>query len=129
MAFKLGYKPLPGIAHGGKLDKKFKFKVEHKKLDEGIVAEAVSGKKMVINEDVPKDSNLYKQAVAHEAVHCKEMSEGRIAYGDDWVRSDGKTYPRNKDKGEIKWVDGKWYPEGDKVFPWEQRAMKAENNV
>ena len=124
MAFKLGrYKTLPGIATSGKLDKKFKFKVEHKKLDEGVVAEAVSGKKMVVSEDVPKDSNLYKQAVAHEAVHCKEMSEGRIAYGDDWVRSDGKTYPR-KD-GKIKY-NGEWKDEGDSSFPWEKRAEKAE---
>ena len=129
MAFKLGYKPLPGIAHGGNIKNKFKFKVEHKDLGDDTVAEAVSKDKIIINKDVPKDSRLYKQAIAHEAVHCREMAEGRIAYGDDWVRSDGKTYPRNKDKGEIKWIDGKWYPEGDKIFPWEQRAKKAEQYV
>jgi hypothetical protein len=99
MAFKLGYRRLPGIANGGNIK----------------------------NKDVDKDSKLYKEALAHEAVHCKEMSEGRIAYGDDWVRSDGKTYPR-KD-GKIKWTDGKWYDEGHEIFPWEQRAMKAENYV
>jgi hypothetical protein len=126
MAFKLGNKPLPGIAHGGEIKKKHKFKIEHKNLDEGIVAEAVSANKIVIDKDVPKDSKLYKEAVAHEAVHCKEMGEGRIAYGDDWVRSDGKTYAR-KD-GKIKY-NGEWKPEGDPSFPWEQRAMKAENNV
>ena len=126
MAFKLGNKPLPGIAHGGEIKKKHKFKIEHKNLDEGIVAEAVSANKIVIDKDVPKDSKLYKEAVAHEAVHCKEMGEGRIAYGDNWVRSDGKTYAR-KD-GKIKY-NGEWKPEGDPSFPWEQRAMKAENNV
>ena len=126
MAFKLGNKPLPGIAHGGDIKKKHKFKIEYKNLDEGIVAEAVSANKIVINKNVPKDSKLYKEAVAHEAVHCKEMGEGRIAYGDDWVRSDGKTYAR-KD-GKIKY-NGEWKPEGDKSFPWEKRAMKAEKNV
>ena len=40
MAFKMGNTPLPGIAHGGDIKKKHGFKVEHKKLDEGIVAEA-----------------------------------------------------------------------------------------
>jgi hypothetical protein len=126
MAFKLGYKPLPGIAHGGDIKRKHKFKVEHKKLDEGVTAEAVSKDKIVIDKDVPKDSKLYKEAVAHEALHAKEMAEGRIAYGDDWVRSDGRTYPR-KD-GKIKY-NGKWYEEGSSIFPWEQRAMKAEKNV
>ena len=126
MAFKLGNKPLPGIAHGGDIKKKHKFKIEHKDLNEGIVAEAVSASKIVIDKDVPKDSKLYKEAVAHEAVHCKEMGEGRIAYGDDWVRSDGKTYAR-KD-GKIKY-NGEWKLEGDPSFPWEQRAIKAEKNV
>ena len=124
MAFKLGRKPLPGIAHNGQLNKKLNIK--HKDLEEGTVAEAVSGNEMVIDKDVPKDSRLYKEAVAHEAVHCKEMAEGRIAYGEDWVRSDGKTYPR-KD-GKIKY-NGEWHEEGSEVFPWEQRAMNAENYV
>ena len=119
MAFKLGrYKTLPGIATNGKLNKKFNFKIEHKDLEEGVTAEAVSKDKMVIDKDVPKGSDLYKRAVAHEAVHCKEMAEGRIAYGDDWVRADGK----------IKY-NGEWHEEGSKVFPWEQRAMKAEKYV
>jgi len=127
MAFKLGrYKKLPGIANNGKLNKKFNFKIEHKDLADDVVAEAVSGSKMIIDKDVPKDSKLYKQAVAHEAVHCKEMAEGRIAYGDDWVRADGKTYAR-KD-GMIKY-NGEWHEEGSSVFPWEQRAMKAEKYV
>ena len=126
MAFKLGNKPLPGIAHGGQLNKKLGFKVEHRDLEEGITAEAISANKIVIDKDVPKDSKLYKQAVAHEAVHCREMAEGRISYGDDWVRADGKTYPR-KD-GMIKY-NGEWHEEGSSVFPWEQRAMNAEKNV
>ena len=100
--------------------------MEHKKLEKGITAEAISADKIVVDKDVPKDSQLYKEAVAHEGLHAKEMGEGRIAYGDDWVRSDGKTYPR-KD-GKIKY-NGKWKSEGDKSFPWEKRAMKAENNV
>ena len=126
MAFKLGNNPLPGIAHGGQLNKKFGFKIEHRDLEEGVTAEAISANKIVIDKDVPKDSKLYKQAVAHEAVHCREMAEGRIAYGDDWVRADGKTYPR-KD-GMIKY-NGEWHEEGSSVFPWEQRAIKAEKYV
>ena len=128
MAFKLGNKPLPGIAHGGNIEKKHEFgvRVKRKKLEEGVTAEAISADEMVIDKDVPKDSKLYKEAVAHEMVHCKEMASGRIAYGDDWVRSDGETYER-KD-GKIKY-NGKWYEEGDDRLPWEKRAIAAEKNA
>ena len=127
MAFKLNkYKPLPGIAHGGNIIKKHKFKIEHKDLDKGVVAEAVNANKIIIDKDVPKGSKLYKQAVAHEAVHAKEMGEGKISYGDDWVRDGNKTYARKN--GKIKY-NGKWHEEGSHVFPWEKRAVKAEKNV
>ena len=126
MAFKLGNKPLPGIAHGGEISRKHDFKIKHRDLEKGVVAEATSANEIVIDKDVPKDSKLYKEAVAHEAVHCREMAEGRIAYGDDWVRADGKTYHR-KD-GMIKY-NGEWHEEGSSVVPWEQRAMNAEKNV
>ena len=127
MAFKLNrYKPLPGIAHGGNINKKHSFKIEHKDLDEGVVAEAVNANKIVIDKDVPKDSKLYKEAVAHEEVHAEEMGNGTIEYGDDFVRDGNNTFHR-KD-GKIKY-NGKWLPEGSSAFPWEKRAMKAEKNV
>ena len=128
MAFKLGNKPLPGIARGGNVNKKHTFgvKVEHKNLEDGVTAEAISANEIVIDKDVPKDSKLYKEAVAHETLHANEMAEGRIAYGDDWVRSDGETYER-KD-GHIKY-NGEWYEEGDNRLPWEKRAIAAEKNA
>jgi hypothetical protein len=124
MAFKLGNKPLPGIAHNGNVKKKHGFKVEHKKLDEGIVAEATSANKVIIDKDVPKDSELYNKALAHEGFHAEEMGEGKIEYGKDFVRDGNQTYHR-KD-GKIKY-NGKWLPEGDSAFPWEKRAKNAEN--
>ena len=45
------------------------------------------------------------------------------SYGDDYIRHNGKTYPR-KD-GKIK-HNGKWSKEGSHSFPWEKDAMKAE---
>tara|TARA_R100000458_G_C8024762_1_gene82898 strand:+ start:44 stop:478 length:435 start_codon:yes stop_codon:yes gene_type:complete len=94
-----------------------------KNLDDGVLGEAKMDGSVEIDNSVPKGSKLEKTIIAHEKVHAKEIKSGRIAYGKDWVRSDGKTYPR-KD-GKIKY-NGEWKPEGDKSFPWEKRAEKAE---
>ena len=83
MAFKLGNKPLPGIATGGNVDKKHKFKITRRKLEPGVTAEATSANEIVIDSNVKTGSKLYKEAVAHEAVHAEEMGEGKIDYGDD----------------------------------------------
>ena len=123
MAFKLGNRPLPGIAHGGNIDKKHRFKVKRVNLEDGVLGEAKMDGSIEVDKSVEPGSAQDKKIQRHEGVHAKEIAEGRIAYGDDWVRSDGKTYPR-KD-GKIKY-NGKWKPEGDSSFPWEKRAEKAE---
>ena len=127
MAFKMGNRrPIPGIAHGGNINKKHHFKVKRTNLEDGTLGEANMDGTIEVDTSVPKGSTLEKKVIAHETVHAKEIQSGRIAYGDDWVRCDGVTYPR-KD-GKIKY-NGEWKPEGDSSFPWEKRAMKAEKNV
>ena len=123
MAFKLGkYKPLPGIASGGKLKKSLKFKVQHKELGPGVMGEAYPNK-VVIDKDIKPGTKQYGKVLRHEAQHVKDMQSGRAAFGDDWVRWEGKTFAR-KD-GKIKY-NGTWKEEGDKSFPWEKSAQKAE---
>jgi hypothetical protein len=122
MAFKLGNRPLPGIARGGNVDKKHGFKVERAKLGNGILGEAHPGK-VVVDESVKQGSAQEKKVLAHEGQHVKDMDSGKAAFGDDWVRWEGKTYKR-KD-GKIQY-NGKWKDEGDHSFPWEKSAMKAE---
>ena len=122
MAFKLGNKPLPGIARNGDVKKKHGFKVERARLDEGILGEAHPGK-VVIDESVKPGSAQEKKVISHEGQHVKDMASGKAAFGDDWVRWEGKTYKR-KD-GKIQY-NGKWDDEGSKKFPWEKSAMKAE---
>ena len=124
MGFKLGKKSQP-IANQGKLKKKLPFKVERKSLEPGINAEAIDEKTIVIDESIPEGSAMYNKAVSHEAKHCEEMGSGKLAYGDDWIRDNGKTYAR-KD-GKIKY-NGKWHEEGSHEFPWEKRAVKAERS-
>ena len=98
-------------------------KIVRKNLDSGVLGEANMDGSIFIDKDVPKGSALEKRVIRHESVHAKEMKQGKIAYGDDYVRDGDKTYHR-KD-GKIKY-NGKWHEEGSNVFPWEKRAKKAE---
>ena len=98
-------------------------KIVRKDLAPGILGEANMDGSIYIDKDVPKGSALEKRVIRHEGVHAKEMKQGKIAYGDDYVRDGNKTYHR-KD-GKIKY-NGKWHEEGSNVFPWEKRAKKAE---
>lgn len=118
MAFKLG-KEKRGIKNSETTP------IFRKKLDKGIVAEANLDGSIFINKNVKPGSALEKRAIRHEKQHLKDMADPKIglSYGDDYVRYKGKTYPR-KD-GKIKY-NGKFHEEGSMVFPWEQRAKKAE---
>jgi len=126
MAFKLGNRPLPGIAHGGNIDKKHKFKVKRVDLEDGVLGEAKMDGSIQVDNNVEPGSAQDKKVIAHEGVHAEEIASGKIEYGDDYVRDGGNTYHR-KD-GKIKY-NGEWKPEGDSSFPWEKRAKKAEKNV
>ena len=124
MAFKLGNKPLPRIARGGNIKKKHDFKVKRTNLDDGVLGEAKMDGSIEVDKSVEPGSKLDKKIQRHEGVHAKEIASGKIEYGDDFVRDGNNTYHR-KD-GQIKY-NGKWKDEGDSSFPWEKRAIKAEN--
>ena len=123
MAFKWQRKSLPGIARGGNINKKHKFKVERKNLADGILGEANMDGSIYVDKSVKPGSAQDKKIIAHEGVHAKEIASGKIEYGDDYVRDGNSTFHR-KD-GKIKY-NGKWHEEGSNVFPWEKRAVKAE---
>ena len=126
MAFKLGDEDRSAIAHNGKIPLRDKMhpKVERTVMDD--FGQAVSSNKIMVNKDLEKATKTYDEVMSHEMLHAKEMAEGRIDYGDDYVRDGDKVYLR-KD-GKIKY-NGNWYDEGDDILPWEQRAIKAENYV
>jgi|TARA_R100000479_G_scaffold34456_1_gene14917 hypothetical protein len=117
--------PLPGFARKT-VSTESGIKVDHVKLDPGVVGEAVDGASILINKNVPKDSELYRRAIAHESLHAREMALGKISYGPGFVRDNGKEYPRKN--GMIKY-NGTWHKEGSHAFPWEKRAVKAEKKV
>jgi len=114
-------KVLPGLAKHVK-----PITIKRATLKPGVTAEATSENEIVVSKDVPENSKLYKRAIAHETHHVKEMASGRIAYGKDFVRDGDQVFAR-KD-GKIK-SGSAWRMEGDKSFPWERRAIKAEKDV
>ena len=134
MGFKLNRNRSGRIAESGNIKKKHKFKIVHKDLEEGVVGEAMHGGKIAIDKDVKKGSHLYKRAVAHESLHAKELAEGRIDYGEDYIRDGNKTYHRQTRNGKdmVKY-NGKWVEvgtsSGPNALPWEKRAVKAEKNA
>ena len=97
-----------------------------KSLEKGILGEANMDGSIYIDKSVAKNSALEKKVIAHEFQHIKDMSSGNLSYTDEYVRHNGSTYPR-KD-GKIKY-NGKWHSEGSNIFPWEQKAKKAEKNA
>ena len=99
--------------------------IVRKKLDKGILGEANNDGTINIDSSVKPGSAKEKEVVAHEEVHMKDMKSGKLAYGDNWIRYRGKTYPRKG--GKIKY-DGKWKPEGDSKFPWEKAANKSNES-
>ena len=131
MGFKLG-KRTEAIAHQGNLKKKLSFKADdasipgnpvvRKKLDKGILGEANMDGSIFISNEVPPNSPMEKQVLLHEMRHATDMKLGKLSYGDDFVKYDGITYPRETRNGKdmIK-VDGQWKEAGDD-FPWERTA-------
>ena len=132
MGFKLG-KQREAIARQGNIRKKLSFKtndasipgnpVVRKKLDEGILGEANMDGSIFISDKVQPNSPMEKQVLLHEMRHATDMKLGKLSYGDDFVKYDGVTYPRETINGKdmIK-VDGQWKEAGEDNFPWEKQA-------
>ena len=104
--------------------KKLSTPILRKKLDKGVAAEANLDGSMFIDKSVKKGSDLERRAVAHEEHHLKQFNDGTLHYNDFNVTWKGKLYKRQD--GMIEY-NGKFYPEGHEIFPWEQEAMEAEH--
>ena len=98
-------------------------------LEHGVLAEANNDGTINIDSNIPEDSKLFKRVIRHERKHLEDMECGRADYGDDWVFWEGNIYFRRDIDGQ-KVIDGPAgrLPEGHPDHPWEQSAIKAENN-
>ena len=131
MGFKLGKKIEP-IAYQGSLKNKLSFKADdasvpgnpviRKNLGPNILGEANMDGSIFISNKIVPGSFEERQVINHEMVHATQMRTGKLQYGDDFVKYDGVTYPRETRNGKdmIK-IDGKWKEAGND-FPWENDA-------
>ena len=135
MGFKLGSET-GNYAVGGEIRKKMRFGKEaggdasvpgtpviRKPLDEGVMGEANMDGTIYISNKIVPGSFEERQVINHEMVHATQMRTGKLEYGDNFVKYDGVTYPRETRNGKdmIK-VDGNWKEAGAHDFPWEKDA-------
>jgi len=103
--------------------------VIRKPLAEGILGEANMDGSIFISDKIQPGSDMENKVLLHEMRHATDLKTGKLAYGDDFVKYNGTTYPRETRNGKdmIK-VDGKWKEAGDK-FPWENDANNIKNGL
>jgi len=136
MGFKLGKGRTP-IAVNGRISKKMRFGQEagdadvsvpgtpiiRKPLEPGVMGEANMDGSIYISDQIQPGSDIEKQVVNHEMRHSTDMKTGKLEYGDDYVKWNGNTYPRQTINGkDMIIVDGIAKEAGDGNFPWEREA-------
>jgi hypothetical protein len=134
MGFKLGTERGLEVT-GGNIRSKMRFHQEaggdasvpgtpviRKDLEDGVLGEANMDGSIYLSNTVQPNSHEETQVLLHEMQHATDMKVGKLAYGDDFVKHNGVTYPRETINGKdmIK-VDGKWTEAGGD-FPWEKEA-------
>jgi len=142
MGFKLG-KSRGNYAVNGVIKTKLRFGKEaggdasvpgtpviRKPLGEGIMGEANMDGSIYINQNIVPGSKEEKQVVNHEMRHATDMKIGKLAYGDDFVKYNGVTYPRVTMNGkDMIIVDGVAKEAGTHDFPWEEDANVGNGNI
>ena len=134
MAFKLGTER-GNYAVSGEIKTKMRFHQEaggdasvpgtpviRKNLEDGVLGEANMDGSIYLSNTVQPNSHEETQVLLHEMQHATDMRVGKLAYGDDFVKHNGETYPRETRNGKdmIK-INGKWTEAGGD-FPWEKEA-------
>jgi hypothetical protein len=97
--------------------------VIRKDLEEGVMGEANMDGSIFISNDIEPGSEIERQVINHEMRHATDMKIGKLAYGDNFVKWNGNTYPRMNINGkDMIIVDGVAKEAGDGNFPWEKEA-------
>ena len=134
MGFKLGVEK-GNYAVSGEIKTKMRFHQEaggsasvpgtpviRKDLEPGVLAEANMDGSIYLSNKVQAGSHEETQVLLHEMRHATDLRIGKLVYGDDFVKHNGNTYPREtRDGKDMIKVDGKWKEAGGD-FPWEKEA-------
>ena len=92
-------------------------------LEEGVMGEANMDGSIYINELIQPGSYEERQVISHEMRHATDMKIGKLEYGDDYIKWNGETFPRETINGiDMIKVDGEWKEAGHEGFPWENEA-------
>ena len=132
MGFKLGRER--GLqASRGEIKNKLRFKREQpsipgtpvirKDLAPNVQGEANMDGTIYISNNITPGSEEERQVLIHEMRHATDIKIGKLEYGDDYVKYNGETFPRETRNGkDMIFVDGKWKEAGHHGFPWEDDA-------
>ena len=142
MGFKLGTER-GNYAVNGEIKTKFRFHREsgdpdvsvpgtpviRKPLEKGVFGEANMDGTIYISDKLKPGSFDEKKVINHEMRHATDIKIGKLEYGDDYVKYNGKTFRRETIDGkDMIQVDGEWKEAGDKGFPWENDANNGNGH-
>ena len=120
MGFKLGSER-GNYAVSGEIKTKMRFHQEsggdasvpgtpviRKNLAPGILGEANMDGSIYLSNEVEPNSKEETQVLLHEMRHSTDMKTGKLAYGDNFVRYNGITYPRETINGKDLIIPSVW---------------------
>ena len=92
-------------------------------LGPGITGEAKMDGSINVSDKLIPGGFEERQTLIHEMRHATDIKIGKLEYGDDYVKYNGETFPRETRNGkDMIFVDGKWKEAGHHDFPWEDDA-------
>tara|TARA_Y100000593_G_scaffold71840_1_gene131958 strand:- start:81 stop:500 length:420 start_codon:yes stop_codon:yes gene_type:complete len=92
-------------------------------LGPGITGEANMDGSIYVSDQLIPGGFEERQTLTHEMRHATDIKTGKLEYGDDYVKYNGETFPRETRNGkDMIFVDGKWKEAGHHDFPWEDDA-------
>ena len=98
------------------------------KLAKGIHGEANMDGSIFISDKLEPGSFVERQTIIHEMRHATDMKLGKLEYGDDYIKYNGETFPRQTIKGmDMILIEGEWKEAGDTTFPWELDANNGNH--
>jgi len=141
MGFKLGTER-GNYAVGGEIRTKIRFHRESGDIDasvpgtpvirvpleKGVMGEANMDGSIYISDKIEPGSFQERQTINHEMRHATDMKIGKLEYGDNYIKYNSETFPRETRNGkDMILVEGKWKEAGSHDFPWENDANNGND--